>query len=104
MHPAGLLCAVSSPLRLPVVTGVDPASGSAGGGDTVTVTGSGFNGATGVSFGSAPVTDLAAASDTQLTATSPSANASGPVDVTVTTAAGTSAISAADQLTYSGGI
>jgi hypothetical protein len=40
-------------------------------------------------------------SDTQLTVTSPAASASGAVDVTVTTPAGTSATTSADQFTYS---
>jgi IPT/TIG domain-containing protein len=83
----------------PTVTGVSPASGSAAGGDTVTVTGTGLTGASGVSFGTVAASNLAVASDTQLTVTSPSA-AAGTVDVTVTTPAGTSAITPADQFTY----
>jgi hypothetical protein len=86
----------------PTVTGVSPASGAAGGGDTVTVTGTGFTGATSVQFGSVAATNLSIVSDTQLTVTSPPPNASGTVDVTVTTPAGTSAASTADQFTYSG--
>jgi N-acetylmuramoyl-L-alanine amidase/IPT/TIG domain len=70
-------------LSLPVVTGISPASGAAGGGDTVTVTGTGFAGATSVLFGSVAATNLNVASDTQLTVTSPPPNASGAVDVTV---------------------
>ena len=64
------------------------------------MTGSGFSGAIGVSFGSAAATNLNVVSDTQLTVTSPPANASGPVDVTVITPAGTPVVSAADQFTY----
>ena len=86
----------------PTVTGISPASGAAGGGDTVTVTGTGFTSATSVQFGSVAATNLSIVSDTQLTVTSPPPNASGTVDVTVTTSTGTSAISAADQFTYSG--
>ena len=37
----------------PVVAGAGPPSGSAAGGDSVTVTGSGFTGATAVDFGTA---------------------------------------------------
>jgi hypothetical protein len=95
------------PVQLPqrvtasAVTGLSPASGAAGGGDTVTVTGTGFTGATRVSFGSVAATNLAVASDTQLTVTSPAPIASGAaVDVTVTTPAGTSATSPADKFTY----
>jgi len=87
-------------LTAPVVTGIVPRSGPLAGGGTVTVTGRGFTGATGVSFGSATVTNPAVASDTQLTVTSPAATASGTVDVTVTGPGGTSATSAADQFTY----
>jgi hypothetical protein len=84
----------------PAVTGVSPASGSVAGGDTVTVTGSGFTGATGVSFGTVAASNLIPVSDTQLTVTSSPA-AAGTVDVTVTTPAGTSAATPADQFTYS---
>jgi len=69
----------------------------------VTVTGSGFAGATGVSFGSAAATNLAVASDSQPTVICPSSNAGGAVDVTVTTPVGTSATSAADQFIYANG-
>jgi trimeric autotransporter adhesin len=55
-----------------------------------------------VQFGSVAATNLSIVSDTQLTVTSPPPNASGTVDVTVTTSTGVSTISAADQFTYSG--
>ena len=84
----------------PVVSGVDPSTGAAGGGDAVTVSGTGFTGAESVQFGTVAATDLNVASDTELTVTSPAPISSGAVDVTVTTPAGTSATSAADQFTY----
>jgi IPT/TIG domain len=85
----------------PVVTGISPASGAAAGGDTVTITGTGFTGASTVSFGSAVATIQPGGSDAQLTVTAPAANVSGTVDVTVTTPGGTSAITQpADQFTY----
>jgi IPT/TIG domain len=84
----------------PTVTGVSPTSGPVAGGEHVTVTGTGFTGASKVSFGTVPGSNLAVASDTQLSVTSPQAAAAGPVDVTVTTPAGTSAASQADQYTY----
>jgi hypothetical protein len=84
----------------PTVTGLSPTSGASGGGDTVTVSGTGFTGATAVNFGSVAATNLIVQNDTQLTVTSPLPSASGPVDVTVITPAGTSAISTADQFTY----
>ena len=82
----------------PAITGVSPTSGSAAGGDTVTITGSGFTGATDVSIGPASAAAMSVDSDTQITATTPPG--SGTVDITVTTAAGTSATSPADQFTY----
>ncbi|WP_247538647.1 IPT/TIG domain-containing protein [Ralstonia pseudosolanacearum] len=82
----------------PAVTGINPSGGSAAGGDAVTITGTGFTGATGVQFGTAAATGVAVNSDTQVTAVSPAG--SGTVDVTVTTPAGTSPTGAADQFTY----
>ena len=51
-----------------------------------------------VSFGSTAATNMAIQSDTQLTVTCPAGT--GTVDVTVTTQAGTSATSPADQFSY----
>ena len=82
------------------VTGISPDNGSTAGGARVRVTGSGFTGATDVKFGHAAGQDLTVTSDTELTVTSPQAADSGPVDVTVTTSAGTSPISVADHFTY----
>jgi hypothetical protein len=85
------------------VTDVAPRSGTVAGGDSVTVTGSGFTDATIVNFGMVPGPELVVASDSQLTVTSPAANTSGTVHITVTSPIGTSAISPADQFTYSNG-
>ena len=82
------------------VTGVSPDNGSTAGGARVRVTGSGFTGATDVKFGHASAQHLTVTSDTELTVTSPQAADPGPVDVTVTTPAGTSPTSAADHFTY----
>jgi hypothetical protein len=81
------------------VTAVSPASGSAAGGDSVTITGSGFTNATEVAFGGASA-QITNESDTEITVTSPPG--SGTVDVTVMTPAGTSAPSPADQFSYQG--
>jgi hypothetical protein len=89
-------------LALPVVTGVSPPNGTAGGGDAVNVNGSGFTGANQVMFGGVAGTDVNVVSDSQLTVTSPPPNACGAVDVTVTTAAGTSVSSSQDLFTYAG--
>ncbi len=85
----------------PVVTGIVAASGSTGGGTLVTITGSNFTGATGVSFGRTAALCFTVNSDTQITAMSPAGSA-GTVDVTVTTYSGTSATGSADQFTYLG--
>ncbi len=82
------------------VTGISPSSGPLGGGTTVTITGSNFTGATGVSFGNVPATSFTVNGDTSITAVSPAAGNAGPVDVTVTTPAGASATSSADQFSY----
>jgi hypothetical protein len=82
----------------PVVTAISPSMGAGGGGTTVTLTGTGFTGATSVQFGTSSATTMTFVSDAQITATSPAG--SGTVDVTVTTPAGTSTNSAADQFTY----
>ena len=82
----------------PVVTGISPAAGLATGGTTVTITGTGFTGATAVDFGSTKATSFTVVSDTEITAISPAGT--GVVDVTVVTPGGTSATSSADQFTY----
>jgi hypothetical protein len=84
----------------PAVTSISPSSGPLAGGTTVTVTGSGFTGATAVSFGSTAASSFTVNSDTSITATAPAATSVGPVDVTVTTPAGTSAASAGDRYSY----
>jgi hypothetical protein len=82
----------------PTVTGVSPTSGSAGGGTSVKITGTGFSGATAVDFGTVPATNFTVSSATSITATSPAGI--GLVNVTVTGPAGTSAVSAADEFSY----
>ena len=81
----------------PAVTGASPASGSTAGGTTVTITGTGLAGATGVRFGAAAAT-ITADSSTQITVTSPPGT--GTVDITVTTRAGTSPTTAASHYAY----
>ncbi|WP_124983141.1 putative Ig domain-containing protein [Ralstonia solanacearum] len=83
----------------PTVTGISPSSGSTSGGTSVTVTGTGFTGATAVKFGSTNASSFTVNSATSITATSPAGSA-GTVDLTVTTSGGTSATSAADHFTY----
>jgi len=80
------------------VTAVSPSTGPAAGGTTVTITGTGLAHATRVSFGGAAAR-IVSDSDTRITATAPPG--SGTVDVTVTTAGGTSEVVFADLYTYS---
>jgi len=83
----------------PTVTGVSPNSGPTGGTTSVVITGTNLSGATAVKFGATNASGYTINSATQITATSP-AGAAGTVDITVTTAGGTSATSASDQFTY----
>jgi len=86
-------------LVVPAVTGLTPTSGPLAGGTSVTVTGTGFTGATTVEFGPTPGTGLTVVNDTTITVTSPAGT--GTVDVTVMNAVGTSpANPPADQFTY----
>ncbi len=80
------------------VENVEPDKGPAAGGTPVTITGSGFVGVSGVSFGSRAATGVKVESPTQITAISPPG--SGTVDVRVSTEEGTSARGLADQFTY----
>ena len=84
------------PARL---TGIAPSSGPAAGGTTVTISGTGFGGATGVSFGGAAAQSYTVVSSTSITAVSP-ASAAGTIDVTVTNVGGSSTTGAADRFTF----
>ena len=77
---------------------MSPDSGLDIGGDTVTITGSGFTNAYEVDFGGVAV-PFAINDDTSITAYAPG-GADGTVDVTVISAGGTSATTSADQYTY----
>jgi hypothetical protein len=83
----------------PTITGISPSSGSTSGGTSVVITGTNFTGASSVSFGGTAAAIFSVNSATQITATSP-AKSAGMVDITVTTAGGTSAISSSDQFTF----
>ncbi|MDR3599064.1 MAG: IPT/TIG domain-containing protein [Desulfosporosinus sp.] len=85
-------------VAIPAVTGISPTSGPTSGGTQVTITGTGFTGATAVNFGNTAATNYTVNSDSSITATSPVV--SGRVDVTVTGPGGTSATSNLDQFTY----
>ena len=64
----------------------------------MTISGTGFVGASAVHFGTNPATNLTVTSADQITVSSPAG--SGTVNVTVTSPAGTSATSAASAFTY----
>jgi RHS repeat-associated protein len=83
----------------PAVTAISPTVGSTGGGTSVTITGTGFLGATAVSFGAKAATAFSIGSATSIVATSPSGTKT--VDVTVVTPGGRSPVVAADKFTYS---
>ena len=83
----------------PVVTSISPVQGPTVGGTTVTITGSGFTAATAVDFGATPALSFTVVSATAVTAVAPP-GASGLVDVTVTSATGTSATGPGDQFRY----
>jgi hypothetical protein len=83
----------------PAVTGITPSSGSTAGGTSITISGSGFTGATNVLFGANAALTYTVNSDTSITALSPLA-AAGTIDVTVTTGNGTSATGSADHFSY----
>jgi hypothetical protein len=83
----------------PAVTSISPSSGPITGGTTVTITGTGFTGATKVAFGDVAATSFTVVSSTEITAVSP-AQAAAAHNVYVTTPAGTSAPVMADLFTY----
>ncbi|HVA02985.1 MAG TPA: IPT/TIG domain-containing protein [Acidimicrobiales bacterium] len=95
-----MLLVVHAPPPIPTVTAVNPSGGPLAGGNTVTVTGTTFSGATAVTFGSTAGTNVIVnGGGTSLTVTAP-AEAAATIDVTVTTISGTSATGGADKYTY----
>ena len=98
----GQLTSITNPLNtspVPIISSVSPASGSAAGGELVTITGAYFTGATDVDFGATPATEFIVISDTKISAITPAVGA-GTVDVSVTTPNGSNANTAADDYTY----
>jgi hypothetical protein len=85
---------------IPSVTSVNPNTGPASGGTVVTIGGTNFTSGATVKFGTAAATNVAFNSATQITATSPAGTANAKVQVSVTTSAGTSVNTAADDFTY----
>jgi hypothetical protein len=91
-----------TPASQQTVLNVSPNAGPSAGGTTVTITGKGFtNGLSSIKFGATAAASFSVVNDTTATAVSP-AHVVNTVDVTVTTAGGTSASSPFDQFTFSG--
>lgn len=74
-------------LALPSITTVNPSAGPLAGGQSVTISGSNFTGATSVTFDGNPGTSLSVVNDSTITVDTPAGSA-GQVDVVVTTPAG----------------
>ncbi len=74
----------------PTVSSVVPSTGPLTGGNTVTITGTNFDGTAQVSFGGVPSINYSVTNSTTMTATVPAGLAIGATSVVVTTAAGSS--------------
>lgn len=70
------------------ITSLAPVTGPLAGGTTITLTGTGFTGATAVRFGTVDAASFTVVSGTELTAVTPAATTAGAVDVTVVTPSG----------------
>ena len=87
-------------LGAPAVTLVSPNFGPAAGGETVTITGTGFTGVSDVKFGPTSGT-IVTSSDTQITVQTPQ-SVPGTVHISVTVGSDTSPTTPADRYTYQG--
>ncbi len=83
----------------PTVLKLSAKGGPATGGTSVTLTGTEFTGASSVSFGGVSASEFTVTSATSIAAVAPP-GAAGTVDVTVTTAGGTSATTSKDRFRY----
>jgi hypothetical protein len=86
----------------PTIASISPGAGSIAGGTVVTISGHDFASASAVKFGSTPASTFTVDSETQITATAPPSTEVGPVDITTTPLAGTSAVTRADSFGYEG--
>jgi hypothetical protein len=96
---SGLVCKQRLAVLAPTVSKIGPKTGPASGGTSVKITGTNLNGATAVKFGALKAASFTVNSATSITAIAP-ASTVGVVDVTVTTAGGTSATSSADHFKF----
>ena len=83
----------------PVVASVNPSVGPAAGAQAVTITGTRFTGATGVTFGGIAATNVVVVSDSEIQVTTPP-HAAGATDVRVTTPDGRSPTGTGDLYRY----
>lgn len=88
----------------PTVSGFTITSGTGKAGDAVTITGSGFSGATGVSFNGAPAGSFTVVNDGQINTTVPTGATVGPILVTVGGITGASSTSFPALITVSSGV
>jgi len=90
------------PATTPTITSLNPTTGPAAGGTAVTITGTGFTGATNVVFGAEPAASFTVDSATQVTATTAPFGGTPPAttDVTVMTPNG-NAITGPDDWAWS---
>jgi YVTN family beta-propeller protein len=86
---------------LPIITNIYPTSGSIAGGTAITITGSGFTGATAVNFDSTPAAAFLILNDNSVTAVSPPGTP-GLVNISITAPSGTSSNSLATRYVYTG--
>src|SRR5947207_133225 len=97
---AGTANCSNTPSSQPSVSGLNPTTGPAGGGNAVVISGTNFTGATSVKFGTVAATGLTPNSATQITVTAPAGTPSTTVDVMVTTPNGTSITTTSDRYAY----
>ena len=90
---------VTRAFAVPAITKLSPKKGQAAGGTSVTITGKGFVGVTGVEFGSTNAASYEVRSATSVTAVSPPGT-TGTVEVRVTTSNGESGITSKDHFGY----
>jgi hypothetical protein len=84
-----------------VVTSVHPVGGPVAGGTSVTINGTGFDGATSVKFGSVAATSFTVSSNGKKIVAVAPAHSAGAVDITVDAPGGDSAINSGDHYTFS---
>jgi IPT/TIG domain len=95
----GLIAIVYTPYTTPVVSSISPNSGPTGGGQAVTISGSGFYNVTSANIGGAPLTGISVPHQGAITGTT-SAGAAGTYNVNVNVSGGVAAGAGANLYTY----